>query len=136
MVKVGLVTIGQSPRVDILTDWGFALKAVENYKPMEILKAPSGTSIPPNIQFFHIGALDNMSREKLSEIQPPPGKSGPVSRLNDGTWTRIDNEKLKPLMEKCLAELERSECHTIVQLCTGDFPYLKTKCLYIRPGNH
>jgi len=134
MVKVGLLTIGQSPRVDVLTDWGFDLRDVQDYKPMETLTPPANSAIPPNIEFVHIGALDNIPREKIHEIQPPTGKGGAVSRLRDGSWTNIDGDKLNPLMQKCVNELERSGCDAIVQLCTGDFPYLKPKCLYLRPG--
>lgn len=134
MVKVGLLTIGQSPRVDILGDWGFDPEKLVNYKPMEIITPPSRSIIPGNIELLHIGALDYIPSEKIHEIQPGPGKRGPISRLKDGSWTLIDEEKLRSLMIDCVERLEKAECRAILQLCTGNFPYLKPKVTYLKAG--
>ena len=134
MVKIGLITMGQSPRVDILTDWKFDPREVEEYKAMDILVPPKDSQIPRNIEFIHLGALDDIPTERMNEIKPAPGKSAIISRLRDGSWTLIDHEKLKPLLRKCVERLEKAGCKAILQLCTGKFPYLKPRVPYIMPG--
>jgi protein AroM len=134
MVKIGLLTIGQSPRVDILLDWKMDENQIKTYEPMDILIPPKDSMIPTNVELIHIGALDDIPKDKIHEIQPAPGKRGPISRLKDGTWTLIDPEKLKPLMIKCVSRLEKVGCQAILQLCTGDFPYLTPKIPLIEAG--
>lgn len=134
-IKIGLITIGQSPRADILTDWKFDREKIESFKPMDTLTPPGDSPIPSNIEFVHVGALDGIPPERMSEIQPSPGEGGFISRLKDGSWTLIDHEKLKPLMISCVEGLEKAGCRAILQLCTGSFSYLDTKALVIKPGS-
>lgn len=134
MVRVGLLTIGQSPRVDILTDWEFRKEQIENFKSMGKLVPPSGSPIPENIEFVHLGALDDIPPERMHEIQPPEGKSGMISRLKNGSWILIDPEKIKPLMINSLERLEEAGCEAILQLCTGGFNYLQPNVLYLKAG--
>ena len=68
MARVGLLTIGQSPRVDILTDWEFRKEQIENFKSMGELVPPSGSPIPPNIEFIHLGALDDIPPEMDNDL--------------------------------------------------------------------
>lgn len=133
-VKIGLITIGQSPRADILTDWMFDKEQIESFEPMGTLSPPEGSPIPGNIEFVHVGALDEIPPEGISEIKPPSGEGGFISRLKDGSWTLIDHDKLKPLMINRVEGLEKAGCKAILQLCTGSFPYLDTKALLIKPG--
>jgi protein AroM len=135
MVKVGLLTIGQSPREDILLDWKFHQEQIKNYNPMDTLVPPKGSPIPGNIEFIHLGALDDIPKERMSEIQPAKGKGGLISRLRDGSWTLIDEEKIRPIMPKCVERLEKAGCKAILQLCTGSFSYLKPKVPYMKPGD-
>lgn len=135
MVKVGLLTIGQSPRKDILLDWKFNEKQIDNYAPMDVLIPPKGSPIPNNIEFISIGALDDIPKERMKEIQPPKGKGAFISRLRDGSWTLIDHDKIKPYMTSCVDKLEKAECKAIIQLCTGSFTYLKPKVPYLMAGD-
>jgi protein AroM len=135
MVKVGLLTIGQSPREDILLDWKFDQEQIKNHKPMGVLVPPKGSPIPSNVEFIHLGALDEIPKERMSEIQPPKGSGGLISRLRDGSWTLIDNEKIKPIMPVCVEKLEKAGCKAILQLCTSNFTYLKPSVPYLKPGD-
>lgn len=134
MIRIGLLTIGQSPRVDILTDWKFPTEQIQLYKPMDPLFPPKNSIIPSNILFYHVGALDFLPNEKLKDIEPDPGEPAMVSRLKDGSWQKISHEKLKPYMQECVTKLEKLGCESIVLLCTGDFKYINYKGLLIKPG--
>ena len=64
MKKIGFITIGQSPRDDIMKD---------------ILPI-----IGDDIEILQKGALDNLSEEELEEIAPQSGDTVLVSSLRDG----------------------------------------------------
>lgn len=134
MVRVGLLTIGQSPRADILTDWKFKKDQIEKFKSMDVLVPPRGSPIPMNVEFVHLGALDDIPPERMHEIQPPKEKGGLISRLKDGSWTAIDHEKIKPMMIRNVERLEEAGCEAILQLCTGGFNYLQPNVLYFKAG--
>jgi len=101
MKKIGLITIGQSPRNDIMSD---ILPILGNRA--EILQK---------------GALDNLSQDQLSEIAPGPCDTVLVSSLRDGTSVLMAEEKILKLLQKCIEELESLGVSGIMLLCTGDF---------------
>lgn len=135
MINVGLITIGQSPRVDILTDWKFDLNEIQNYRPMDVLVPPKDSPIPDNIRLYHIGALDFIPPERLHEIEPDRGEPIAVSRLRDGSWQKISSEKLKPYMQECVDKLVKVGCRAILILCSGSFSYLNYEGLLIQTGS-
>lgn len=101
MKKIGLITIGQSPRNDIMSD---ILPILGN--STEILQK---------------GALDNLSKSQLSEIKPGPTDTILVSSLRDGTSVLMAEEKILGLLQNCIRELENLSVSGIMLLCTGDF---------------
>ena len=86
MKKIGFITIGQSPRDDIMKD---------------ILPI-----IGDDIEILQKGALDNLSEEELEEIAPQSGDTVLVSSLRDGRSVSMAEEKIIVHLQRCIDELE------------------------------
>ena len=69
MKKIGFITIGQSPRDDIMQDI-FPL-------------------ISNDTEILQRGALDGLSEEDLKAIAPKPGDTVLVSSLRNGQWVSM-----------------------------------------------
>lgn len=106
MKKIGFITIGQSPRDDIMKD---------------ILPI-----IGDDIEILQKGALDNLSEEELEEIAPLSGDTVLVSSLRDGRSVSMAEEKIIVHLQRCIDELEVCGVSGIMFLCTGDFKDLLT----------
>lgn len=102
--KIGLVTIGQSPRVDLTPE-------------MEPLMGE-------NCELVEAGALDDLSSEEIERISPEEGEETYVSRLRSGDFARISKQKLLPLLQKKILMLEEKVSSTIL-VCTGSFPSIE-----------
>ena len=110
-MKVAFLTIGQSPRVDVLSELSEYLT---------------------NIEYVEYGALDGVGRDELEAFKPSPGETVYVTRLATGEEVRISRRKA----EERLQEIIDSKCRDvdfIVLLCTGDFD-LKSDRPIIYPG--
>lgn len=97
-LALGAVTIGQSPREDVLVEMQGLLSEV------------------PVLQ---CGALDGVSPAELLELAPRPGDPVLVSRLRDGTEVRLAESKILPRLAHCIRSLE-PRVGLILVLCTGD----------------
>jgi protein AroM len=102
--KVGFVTIGQSPRTDILED----------------LKPLLGT-----LEIKERGALDGLSPNELEAGAPLPDDTPYVSRLRDGSQVLLSPEKILPLLQRAVDSVVGSGAEMVVVLCTGSFPTLQ-----------
>ncbi|KOS64455.1 AroM family protein [Lysinibacillus agricola] len=103
MNKVGILTIGQSPRSDITPTF----KEIFN----------------KDIKIVERGALDSLNEAELLKVIPKKEKNIYVSRLRDGRSILIGRRKLLPLLQYELSKLEQ-EVDMVVILCTADFPTL------------
>lgn len=97
-VKVAFITIGQSPRDDVLTDLPETLT---------------------DIQAVQIGALDNLTAPQIAALQPTDNETVYVSRLRDGSEVSIGKEKLIPILEEKVEFLSK-DVEVIVMLCSGN----------------
>ena len=83
--RVGLITIGQAPRDDVvpemLAQLGFEVEAIQ------------------------LGAIDGLSLEEVRELAPRGDEPWAVSRLRDGTEVRLAKRELDPRMQRCVAAL-------------------------------
>lgn len=114
-MKVGLITIGQSPRTDITKDIGPILQRA-------------------GIDYIECGALDNLSRVEIDSLGPESDKDYIlVTKLLDGTEVKLSRSKIVERMQECISKLE-NQVETIGLLCTGEFPGLKSKRLLIEPS--
>ncbi len=102
MIKVGAITVGQSPRVDVTDD---------------ILPI-----LGDDIQLIQAGALDHMTPEQLRAIEPQQGDYVLVSRLKDGTSVRFAERHILPRLQEAIDTLTAQGVQMILMLCTGEFP--------------
>jgi len=113
MKKIGMLTIGQSPRDDILPGL------------MEILGK--------NVEIVEAGALDGKTMEDVKKIPLRVEDYILVSRMRDGTEIKITKKYILPLMQEKLDLLESKGIRLTVVMCTGNFPQFKSKGLVVTP---
>jgi len=104
MRRVGLVTIGQSPRDDIMSVLG-------NY-------------LPRGCEPVQAGMLDGASPQELRALAPRPGEQVLVTRLQDGTEVRLGRDRITGRLANVMRGLDRMGLQVIALLCTDRFPSL------------
>jgi protein AroM len=110
---VGLVTIGQSPRPDVVPE----MAAV----------------IGPGVDVREAGVLDGLSRAQIDALQPTGDDEILVTRLRDGAAVFLGKEKIVETVEQRVAALERAGATLTALLCTGDFPKLRATRPIVQP---
>jgi len=111
-VKVAFLTIGQSPREDIMTDIRRYLKGIE---------------------YVVYGVLDGLTLEEIEkEFKPLPNEFAYVSRLRDGSEVKLSKSKVSMKLQELVNKIEES-VDLLVILCTGDFN-LKSRKPIIYPS--
>lgn len=113
MKKLGLVTIGQSPRTDITPD----------------LEPIFGS----NIQLLQAGALDGMTTQEIAALAPEAGDYVLVSRLRDSTSVVFAERHILPRLQQCIYDLEERGVERILFLCTGSFPAFESRVPLVFP---
>jgi len=113
MKKIGMITIGQSPRVDIVPE----IKVILG-EEIEILEA---------------GALDGLSHEEAEAFRPGRGDYILCTRMADGTEVVIGKRFILPRMQGHIHRLAREGAEIILLLCTGKFPEFSSRRLLIEP---
>ncbi|TWT03642.1 AroM family protein [Planomicrobium sp. CPCC 101079] len=109
---VGVLTIGQSPRVDV---------------------TPSIQHIlGDGVTIIEAGGLDHVAIEEMASISPDASDITYISRLRNGSSVKIGKSKLLPLLQKELQELEE-KTSAVIMLCTGDFPTIQSRKPIIYP---
>ena len=113
VLHVGFLTIGQSPRVDVMED--------------------ASKILSKKIKVTEAGALDNLTKEDVErELKPEPGHVVYVTRLRNGSMVKISKEKILPLLQAKIKEIEE-KVDIIVILCSGEFPEFESKVPIIYP---
>ena len=110
---VGLVTIGQAPRPDVVPE----MAAV----------------IGPGVEVREAGALDGLSRDEIAALAPTGTDEILVTRLQDGTPVFLGKEKIVGRVEQRIAALERDGATLTALLCTGAFPRLRSARPLMQP---
>lgn len=104
MIKIGAITVGQSPRVDVTVD---------------VLPIWEGKA-----ELIEAGALDKKTYEEILALTPEhPDDHILVSRLRDGREVTFAEPRIIPDLQRCIDELEAQGVALIVFFCTGEFPY-------------
>ncbi len=101
-MKVGAITVGQAPRVDITAD----------IFPI----------LGEDIQLIERGALDGITPEEIEEIRPEEGDYVLVSRMTNGSQVRFAERKILPRIQAAIEDLESQGVSCILMFCTGKFP--------------
>ncbi|MDR2110161.1 MAG: AroM family protein [Spirochaetaceae bacterium] len=112
-IKIGAVTIGQSPRVDVTPEFEAALGI--------------------NAELVQAGALDGLSPEETRQFAPQGGECFLVTRMRDGTEVRVAERHIHRRVQDCVRGLEAASVDLIVLFCTGEFPRLDSRCLILKP---
>jgi protein AroM len=111
--RVAFVTIGQSPRDDIMPD----IRA----EPRSAFSARE------------CGALDGLDAGTIAALAPDPGEERLVSRLADGTEVILGKEKIQRRLEAIFTRLDPEGFDLIVLLCTGHFRPFVVKTPFLEP---
>ncbi|PSL00597.1 protein AroM [Murinocardiopsis flavida] len=96
--RLGIVTIGQAPRTDIVPDLGSAFDGIE---PVE-----------------H-GALDGLDTAAIAALAPEQDEEVLVTRLRDGNPVRLAHHRIRPLVESAVARAEADEVAATLVVCTA-----------------
>jgi len=111
--RIGLVTIGQSPRDDVTPDlekiWGNSVELVQK------------------------GALDGLTLKEIQQMAPEKGDYTLVTRLRDGTQVVIGKRHILGKIQEKINELNQQSVDVILLLCTGEFPEMESRTLIIKP---
>ena len=113
-IRIGAITIGQSPRVDITGD----------ICPL----------LAPNIELQEYGALDPFDKNYVDcNFSPKPNSDVLVTRMRDGSQVIIGEKFILSLIQDCIIRAEKEGCQAVALLCTGRFPNLKHHKMLIIP---
>lgn len=113
MKKIGMLTIGQSPRGDILPPL------------MEVLG--------DGFEIVEAGALDGVTSEEMDRAEFLPGDYLLVSRMRDGAEVTMTKRFILPRLQEKLSALEEEGVGLTVIMCTGSFPKLESVGLVVTP---
>jgi len=110
---IGIVTIGQSPRDDVVPD----------------MKRLSGIEA----KILECGALDGLSLSEIEQLAPGEGEYPLATRLRDGSHVIVSRDRLVPRMQKCVDSLVAQGADIVLILCFGEWPPFESAKLVIRP---
>ncbi len=117
MERLGMVTIGQAPRNDVAP-------IIEKY-------------LEGRAQLVQVGVLDGMTKEYIEEnLYPEEDDYVLTSRLTSNESVIMSREKIKPILQEKINDLEEMGIKQILLLCTGVFPGLTTKSAYLIEPDH
>lgn len=105
LTAVRFVTIGQTPRTDMVPDLTSRL--------------PVGTRVE------EAGALDGLDAPSIAAMAPAPGEARLVTRLADGSQAVIGKAKMHVRLQELLDGLGPDPSTVTVLVCTGEFPGLR-----------
>lgn len=110
--KIGMITIGQSPRDDVVPN---------------IMRF-----LGPGIEVLEAGALDGLSIEDIENMTPKNGDYMLVTRMRDGAQVTISKSHILSRMQECIDDLVEKGVDLIVILCTGEFPDFTSEKIVLR----
>jgi protein AroM len=110
--SVGFVTIGQSPRADMMEEFERAL---------------------PGARLVQAGALDELTPAEIADLAPAERDHVLVSRLRSGRQVRLAHRHIEPRVQACLDRFARDGVDLAVLLCTGEFAELRFAGVLLRP---
>lgn len=100
VARLGIVTIGQAPRTDM----------VPRLRPL----------LGP-VEVVEHGALDPLGAADIAALAPEPGEQVLVSRLRDGTSARLAHDRVEPLVHRAVERAESAGADATLLVCTGSF---------------
>ncbi|MFQ5855881.1 MAG: AroM family protein [Anaerolineae bacterium] len=113
MNTLGIVTLGQAPRSDVV--------------PQMRRYLPTGTRI------LEAGALDGLTVHEVREFRPRPGEYVLTTRMANGESVVVSKERLMPRLRAAFQRVLQHGADTVLLLCTGEFPELSGQALVVEP---
>jgi protein AroM len=110
--KIGMVTIGQAPRADVVPDMATLL---------------------PSVEILEAGALDGLDRATIATLAPEGDDEILVTRLADASPVFVGKSRVLPRVKARIAALEDQGVALTVLLCTGAFPRLSARRPLLEP---
>ena len=110
---LGTITIGQSPRVDLIPE----MRGI----------------LGDDVEIIEAGALDGLTLEEVKRMYPEPGDYVLVTRMRDGTAVKIAEKHILPRIQEKLDELVGRGAELISLVCTGEFPPFACERLVVKP---
>ena len=110
---IGAVTIGQTPRDDIVPELSAALGA--------------------QCKILQVGALDGLSEAEIDAQGGKLGRGLIVTRLRTGAEVRVKESFVTRRFGNCVSDLQ-DRVDMILVLCTGDLPPIRTQSPILYPG--
>ncbi len=110
-MNVAFVTVGQSPRDDLVP---------------ELL-----SYLHTEIRYAEFGALDDLSRDDIAALAPIGDEARLCTRLRDGTEVVTSKARTADRLNAIFADLDEAGYDLIVLLCTGYFEGLHCRNLFI-----
>lgn len=101
---LGVVTIGQAPRVDLLPEMT--------------------PHLPPGVQVVEHGALDGMSEADIAALAPRGGETALTSRLASGKSAVFGHDQVMPLVQQAVQRSQDGGADVVLVVCSGAFPPL------------
>jgi protein AroM len=112
--KIGMVTIGQAPRDDVVSDMR--------------------KFIPSGVEIIQKGALDGLTLSEVRRLDPKGTDDNLlITRMRDGTEVGIGESHILSRMQEKISELNREGVDLITLLCGGVFPDFESKKMMILP---
>ena len=112
-IRLGMVTIGQAPRVDIVPDMADLLG--------------------PSVEIVERGALDGLAAPEIAALAPTDDDDVLVTRLASGQPVFVAKRHITPRVQQKIAALEAEGVTMTVLLCTGKFPVLAASRPLVEP---
>lgn len=110
---LGALTIGQSPRTDMIPEM----------KPI----------LGPGVEIIEAGALDGLTHEEIRCLAPDPGDYVLVTRTSDGTPVKVAEKHILLRMQEKIDYLAAAGAEVIVLVCTGEFPPFRCDRIIVEP---
>lgn len=112
--KIGMISIGQSPRPDILAIF---TETWQHIRP----------------ELIEMGALDGLSHADVQQMTPQEGDDVLVVKMADGQQHIVGRRYLIPRIEACAEKLLQQQATAMILLCTGDFRAFQYPIPFIIP---
>lgn len=114
--RIGLVTIGQTPRTDVVSEI-MQLMAVNGIEVIVVER----------------GALDNLSSGEIQRLSPINDDDVLITRLRNGYEVAVSKKHIVPLIQRAIDELVKEDPHLIALLCAGVFPEFNCHIPLLKP---
>lgn len=114
--RIGFITIGQSPRPDIIGE----MKRIIGNEP----------------QIIEEGSLDGLSKEEVFSLlsSSPSDEEYLVTKLRDGTSVVMPKNIIVKRIERVLKNFENQGITVAAILCVGEFPEYRFNGIVLKPG--